>query len=79
MIQYADGTVAEIGDHVDWDGIPAVVEFVIDTYVQSASFGLTERGLFFQSDKYGLVFESIDSGAWDSIIFLKRASKFSNP
>ena len=73
MIIYADGTIAQIGDHVDFDGIVAVVEHVIDTVEEQESWGVSDRGLMFNTKEMGWVFEPVDTSCWDSIIFLSRA------
>ena len=44
-LQYSNGVEAKIGDHVDYDGEPSVVEDVIDTPKKMASWGLEGAGL----------------------------------
>lgn len=72
MIAYADGAEARVGDKVDYDGEPSIVDEVIDSAEQCAEWGLAERGLMFKNAAFGFVFESVDSPAWDSIVFLGR-------
>jgi len=74
MITYADGTIAQIGDNVDFDGYPAVVDDVIDSPELTAKWGLVkdEYGLMFKADQFGLVFEGPNSSSWDSIVLLSR-------
>lgn len=51
MISYADGTEARVGDLVDMDGQPAVVEAVIGrAEVERGVWGVTEPGLMFRTD-----------------------------
>jgi hypothetical protein len=74
MIAYADGTEARIGDRVDYDGEPSIVEAVLDSTEQCASWGLPERGLMFKNAAFGLVFEPVGSSTWESVVFLGRGS-----
>ena len=73
MIVYADGTKARVGDRVDYDGEPSIVEAVLDSAEQCAIWGLSERGLMFKNAVFGLVFEAVDSSTWSSVVFLGRA------
>jgi hypothetical protein len=73
MIVYADGTEARVGDRIDYDGEPSVVEAVLDSAEQCADWGLTERGLMFKNATFGLVFEPVTSSTWDAVVFLDRA------
>src|SRR5438105_15546376 len=45
MITYSDGTEAKVGDQVDYDGAPSIVEAVIDSPEQRAEWGVRDRGL----------------------------------
>jgi hypothetical protein len=72
MIAYANGIEARVGDHVDYDGEPSIVEAVLDSAEQCAAWGLTERGLMFKNATFGLVFEPIQSATWESVVFLRR-------
>ena len=75
VITYPDGSDACIGDKVDYDGVPAVVEDIIDTESKLTEWGVHERGLMFKTDAYGLSFEpEEDSTCWDAIVLLARAS-----
>jgi len=74
MIAYADGTEAQVGDRVDYDGEPSIVEAVIDSADQCAEWGLTQRGLMFKNATFGLVFQPVDPLIWDSVVFLGRGA-----
>jgi hypothetical protein len=50
MIHYADGTEARVGDHVEVDGQPAIVEAVITGDADQDNWGLEEPGLMFRMD-----------------------------
>ena len=73
-VRYFCGTEAQVGDKVDFDGEPAVVESVIATSKDQAAWGLNDRGLMFQSDRLGLVFEAEHSASWPENVFLGRAA-----
>jgi hypothetical protein len=72
MIAYADGIEARVGDHVDYDGETSVVEAILDSAEQCTDWGLTERGLMIKNATFGLVFEPVQSSAWDTVVFLGR-------
>ena len=72
MIQYADGTDARVGDRVDYDGEPSIVEAILDSAEECAAWGLTERGLMLKNAAFGLVFEPADKSTWESLVFLGR-------
>jgi hypothetical protein len=72
MIAYADGTEARVGDRVDYDGEPSVVEAILDSAEQCAHWGLIERGLMFKNAAFGLVFEPVHSLTWESVVFIER-------
>jgi hypothetical protein len=72
MISYADGTEAKVGDHVDYDGVPSVVDVILDSPEQCAEWGVSDRGLMFKNAVFGLVFEPVDASTWDAIVFLHR-------
>lgn len=71
-IRYIDGTDARIGDAVDLDGIPSVVEDVIDSPEKMAHWGLVHRGLMLRNEQLGRVFQPVDSVEWDACLFVKR-------
>jgi len=72
MISYSDGTVARVGDQVDFDGEPTVVEAVIDSEEQRAEQGLTDRGCVFKTKSFRLVFEPFPYITNSAIVFLNR-------
>jgi hypothetical protein len=72
MIAYADGTEARLGDSVNYDGEPSTVEAILDSSDHCATWGLAERGMMFKNATFGLVFEPVDSSAWERIEFLGR-------
>jgi hypothetical protein len=72
MIVYADGTEAQIGDHVDYDGEASSVEAVIDSAEQRVEWVLAKRGLMLENATFGLVFEPAGSLTWESVRFLGR-------
>ncbi len=74
MVTYADGTVAQAGDHVDLDGWLSIVVDVIDSAEAHTREGVLEDGLLFDCGPMGQVFEAAESIAEDpTIVFLKRA------
>jgi hypothetical protein len=72
MIAYLDGTEARVGDRVEYDGEPSIVEAVVDTPDECAAWGLTERGLMFKNATFGLVSEAVGSPTWESVVYLGR-------
>jgi hypothetical protein len=74
MIVYADGTEVQVGDRVDYDGDPSIVEAVIDSVDACEEWGLTQRGLMFKNATFGLVFEPVSSLTWHAIRFIGRGA-----
>jgi hypothetical protein len=74
VISYADGREARIGDRVDYDGEPAIVEDVIDSDSKRSDWGLDDFGLMLKTERYGLMFEPVRSIAWDALVLLGRAA-----
>ena len=50
MIRYADGTQAQVGDHVDYDGHPGVVDMMVDTADEQRRLGVEQRGILIMAD-----------------------------
>jgi hypothetical protein len=73
MIAYADGNETRVGDRVDFDGEPALVEDVIDSDSKRSDWGLEDFGLMLKTEHYGLVFKPVNSIAWDALVLLGRA------
>lgn len=72
MIVYADGVEARVGDQVDYDGEPSVVEATIDTPEQCAEWGVAEPGLLLTNAVFGSVFVHAASPCWASVLFHGR-------
>lgn len=73
-VKYSCGTEVRVGDSVDFDGDPGVVEDVLATGKEWDRWGLNERGVMFRTDGLGLVFEPESSICWPETVFLKRAT-----
>ena len=73
MIAYADGAEVLPGDRIELDGIPGVVEALIDSQSERARWGLDDRGVMFATASYGLMFEPVGSATWDAVVLLRRA------
>jgi hypothetical protein len=73
MLHYDDGAEIQIGDHVDFDGTPALVYDVIDSAEKLKEWGLDEYGVMFQAREYGLVYEARDNSCWDAILLVRRS------
>jgi hypothetical protein len=72
MISYANGPESRIGDHIDYEGVPGIIEDIIDTEDKFKKWGVKESGLMIKSEAYGLMFHTLTSIDWDSIVFVKR-------
>ena len=75
VIRYATGEIAEVGDRVTDDAWDAVVEYVITSADDIASWGLDGPGLMLNTKEAGFVFYSYLDGLWDEIVFKGRAGQ----
>lgn len=73
-VRYSCGTEVRIGDSVDFDADPSVVEDVLATCKEWERWGLAERGVMFRTEGLGLVFEPEKSVCWPETVFLGRAT-----
>jgi hypothetical protein len=67
-LHYRDGQEVRIGDHVDYDGEPSVVEDLVDTEAKRLEWGLQCFGLLLTNRAFGRVFvppESVELVARD--------------
>jgi len=71
-VAYSCGTIARIGDVVDFDGSRACVELTVTSWEDATQSGVDERGLLFRMDDGSLVFESEDSDCWPENLFIRR-------
>ncbi|MCC6360361.1 MAG: hypothetical protein IT450_16595 [Phycisphaerales bacterium] len=74
VIRYATGEAAMVGDHVINDVWKSVVEAVIASPEETEAWGLGEPGLMLRCKEAGLMFEPLNSGYWDAIVFERRAT-----
>ena len=72
VIRYATGEAVCVGDRVVDDVWPAIVEEIIVSPEEMASWGVREPGLMLKTEAAGLVFEPCSSVAWDAIVFAGR-------
>lgn len=75
MIRYPDGTEVKLGDRVEYDGLTAFVEVIIDSKTDMSDWGVESRGIMLtESTKYGRVFQSLEDPEWETIVvFQERA------
>lgn len=74
-IRYATGEVAMVGDRVLNDVWKSVVEEVIASDEDIATWGLDKPGLMLRCEEAGFVFEPYGSECWDAIVFEGRATQ----
>jgi hypothetical protein len=72
VIEYAGGTEAQLGDRVEYHGEPSIVEAVVDSAEQCATWGVSQRGLMLKNALFGLVFAPVGSAIWDCVVYLGR-------
>jgi hypothetical protein len=73
MIAYANGEEARPGGLIHLDGHSAVVEAVIDTESERATWGVGERGLMVLTREYGLLFQPVAMPDWPEVVLRSRA------
>lgn len=72
-IHYAGGEESRPGDRVEFEGETAVVEEVIATPAQIASWDLDGRGVMLAGSSHGRLFQPEDDPAWSALVLLARA------
>ena len=71
-VRYAGGALVSVGDHVDFDGEPAIVVELLTTPEQIAANGLGEPVVVFMATHLGEVCQSPTDRGWDGVKLLKR-------
>ena len=72
VIHYATGEIVYVGDRVVDDVWLVIVEEIMVSPDEMASWGVHEPGLMLKTEAAGLVFEPCSSVAWDAIVFEGR-------
>jgi hypothetical protein len=72
-VRYATDEVARVGDRVNNDGWYSIVDDVIATPEQEASWDVSEPRLMLRCREAGLVFEPCSSVSWEAIVFQGRS------
>lgn len=73
MITYASGATAMLGDVIDYDGYPGVIEAVVDCDEEFRTWGLKQRGLMLNTKAFGLVFVPESHLGFDLVRLVSRA------
>lgn len=74
MINYADGSLAQAGDRVDYDGELSIVDEVVDSPETYARWGLSSPGLMLRNTSFGLLFVPANAVGWDALVLVGRGS-----
>ena len=53
MFKYSDGTEVMVGDSVEFDGTPGVVEYFVNSEQEMKDTGVTDPGIMFTSSTMG--------------------------
>ncbi|QNN24180.1 hypothetical protein HED60_18525 [Planctomycetales bacterium ZRK34] len=70
MITYPNGDDVRVGDRVDYDGVPAIVKYIVDDQISQEHWGVEQDGVMFDTEDMGLVFHPINDLCWDCTIVL---------
>lgn len=78
MICYDTGETVLVGDKVDCDGYPAIIEMVLEAGTQDAKdYACPDGGILVREEKpsrsFGLMSIPVSNCGWDNLVFLARA------